>query len=147
MLSKTCNQNVYRLDIANRDYSCHLLQCNACPCTCHVNGCKVTFKSRCEMVLNCSRRDCKQTRVHTLDITGELCTEQNFNAIDCAQNCYAVKSEDNCFWCTKCLRGFCSSSNSYRSNFISSAPSTASQGLATPISTVQRKDNYHTWCE
>ena len=147
MLSKTCNHNVYRLDNANKDYSCHLLRCNAYSCTCHGNECKEMFTSRCEMVLNCSRRDCKKTRVHTLSFTGEQCREQNFNAIDCAQNCYAVKSEDNCCWCTKCLRGFCSSSTSYRSNFISSAPSTASQGLATPISTVQRKDNSHSWCE
>nr|XP_058949103.1 adhesion G-protein coupled receptor D1-like [Pocillopora verrucosa] len=47
--------------------------------------------------------------------------------------------------CTKCLRGFCSSSDSYRSDLISSAPSTATQGFSTQISTVQRKDKSHTW--
>ena len=87
--------------------------------------------SRCEMVLNCSRRHCRQH----CDATG------------CPWTCDAVTWEDNRCWCTKCLRGFCSSSNSYSSNFISSAPSTASQGFATQISTVQRKDNSHTWCE
>ena len=54
---------------------------------------------------------------------------------------------DKCCTCTKCLRSFCSSSDSYRSNFVSSASSTASQGFATQISTVQRKDKSHTWCE
>ena len=132
MLSNTFNRNECRLDTANKDYSCHLLQCNVC-CTCRGKGSQQTNKqtSRCEMVLNCSRRDCRQ----------------HCDAIDCPWTCDAVTWEDNRCWCTKCLRGFCSSSNSYSSNFISSAPSTASQGFATQISTVQRKDNSHTWCE
>ena len=133
MLSKTCNHNEYRLDNANMDYYCHLLQCNACSCTCRGKGSQQTNEhtSRCEMVLNCSRRHCRQ----------------HCDAIDCPQTCDAVTWEDNRCWCTKCLRGFCSSSNSYRSNFILSALSTASQGFATQISTVQQNDNSHTWCE
>ena len=49
--------------------------------------------------------------------------------------------------CTKCLRGFCSSSDSYRSNYTSLVPSTASQCFTTSISTGQPKDNPHTSCE
>ena len=129
VLSKTFNHNECRLDTANEDYSCHLFQCNAC-CTCRGKEANEQT-SRCEMVLNCSRRHCRQ----------------HCDAIGYPRTCDAVTWEDNRCWCTKCLRGFCSSSNSYRSNFISSAPSTASQGFATQISTVQRKDNSHTWCE
>lgn len=49
--------------------------------------------------------------------------------------------------CTKCLRGLCSSSDSYRSNYTSLVPSTASQCFTTSISTGQPKDNPHTCCE
>ena len=129
MLSNTFNHNECGLDTANKDYSCHLLQCNAC-CTCRGKEANKQT-SPCEMVLNCSRRYCRQ----------------HCDAIGCPRTCDAVTWEDNRCWCKKCLRGFCRSSNSYRSNFISSAPSTASQGFATQISTVQREDNSHTWCE
>ena len=129
MQSKACNQNFSRLDCVNNDFSCQLLQHNAYSCSCLGTGCKQTCTRRFQTVLKFSKRDCM----------GGQCRKQYRNAIYCTRTSDTVTCGDKRVWC--------SSSNSYRSNFIPSAPSTASQGLATQISTVQRKDNSHTWCE
>ena len=139
MQSKTCNQNVYSV---YNDFSCQLLQHNAYSCSCLETGCEQTCTRLCEMVPKFNGRDCNQlcdVKTWTLNFMGVRCQKQHQNAIYCTRTSDTVTCGDKRVWC--------SSSNSCRSNFISSAPSTASQGLATQISTVQRKDNSHTWCE
>ena len=139
MQSKTCNHCEYSV---RNDFSCQLLQRNAYSCSCPERGCKQTCKCWCEMVLEFIRRDCQQfcdAETCTLNVMGGQCRKQHRNAIYCTQTSDTDTCGDKRVWC--------SFSNSYRSNFISPAPSTASQGLATQISTVQRKDNSHTWCE
>ena len=139
MQSKTCNQSGYR--VCN-DFSCQLLQRNAHSRSFPETGCKKTSKCWCEMVLNFIRIDCQQfcdAETCTLNFMGGQCQKHHWNTICCTRTSDTVTWGDKHVWC--------SCSNSYRSNFISSAPSTASQGLATQISTVQRKDNSHTWCE
>ena len=198
MHSDTCSHNVYRLDCANNNYSCHVLQSKAYPCTCLETECKQTCESwvkRGEIVLKCRGGDCEQScnaGTRTLNCRGEQCSTQHCHASDCTQTCDAVtcnitrtsptgpqvrvkcsgngqccgglmssldsyplpqgilsttRCGGNRCTCTKCLGGFCSSSDSYRSNLISYAPSTASQSFPTQISTAQRKDNPHTRCE
>ena len=142
MQSKACNHNVYRLDCVNNEFSYQLLQHNAYSCSCVGTECKQTCTRWCEMVPKFSGRDCNQfcdAERCTLNFTGVQCLKQDQGAIYCTRTSDIVTCGDKRVWC--------SSSNSYRSNFISSAPSTASQGLATQFSTVQRNYNSHTWCE
>ena len=142
MQSKPCNLNLYRLDCVNNDFSCQLLQHNGYSCSSLGKGCKQTCIRWFETVLKFSRGDCKQfwdAETCAPNFMGGQCRKQHRNAIYCTQTSDTVTCGDKSVWC--------SSSNSYRSNLIASAPSTASQGLATQISTVQRKDNSHTWCE
>ena len=130
MHSETCNHNVYSVF---NDFSCQLLQNNAYSCSCLETGCKKTCTHWCKMVLKFIGRDCKQfcdAETCTLNFMGVQCRKQHKNAIYCTRTRDTVTCHNSC-----------------RSNFISSAPSTACQGLATQISTVQRKDNSHTWCE
>ena len=139
MQSKTCNHSEY--SVCN-DFSRQLPQCNAYSCSFPETGCKQTCARWCEMVLEFIRRDCQQfcdAETCTLNFMGGQCRKQHLNAI------YCTRTSDTVTWGDKSV--CCSFSNSYRSNFISSAPSTASQGLATQISTVQWKGNSHTWCE
>ena len=139
MQSKTCNHSGYSV---RNDFSCQLLQLNAYSRSCPETGCEKTRKCWCEMVLNFIKIDCQQfcdAETCTLNFMGGQCVKQHRNAICC------TRTSDTVTWGDKSV--CCSFSNSYRSNFISSAPSTASQGLATQISTVQRKGNSHTWCE
>ena len=124
MQSETCNPNVYSVyNNVYNDFSYQLLQHNAYSCSCPRTGCKQTCTHLCKKVLKLNGGEC----------------EQFCDAVYCTRTSDTVTCGDKCVWC--------SPSNSYRSNFISSAPSTASQGLATQFSTVQRKDNSHTWCE
>ena len=134
MQSEICNHNVYSVyNVVYNEFSCQLLQNNAYSCSCLGTRCVQTCTCWCEMVLKFIGRECKQfcdgktCRLNSMEVQ---CLKQHKNAI------YRTRTRDTvtCF-------------NSRRSNFISSAPSTASQGLATQISTVQRKDNSHTWCE
>ena len=142
MQSEPCNLTLYRLDCVNNDFSCQLLQHNAYSCSSLGKGCKQKCIHWFETVLTISRRDCTQfcdAETCTLNFMGRQCRKQHWNAIYCTRTSDTVTRGDKRVWC--------SSSNSYRSNFISSAPSKASQGLATQFSTVQRKDNSHTLCE
>ena len=139
MQSKTRNHSEY--SVCN-DFSCQLLQRNAYSCSCPETGCKQTCARWCEMVLQFIRGDCQQfcdAGACTLNFMRGQCRKHHWNPIYCTPTSDTVTCGDKRVWC--------SSSNSYRSNFVSSAPSKASQGLATQISTVQRKDNFHTWCE
>ena len=132
MQSKTINPSVYGAT----------LQHNAYPCSCLWTECKQTCTLCCKMDLKSSGGECEQFCDHetcTLNSMGGQCQEQHRNAI------YCTPTSDTVTGGNECVR--CSPSNSYRSNFISSAPSTATQGLATQFSTVQRKDNSSTWCE
>ena len=143
MQSETCNPNVYSVynDVYN-DFSYQLLQHNTYSCSCPGTGCQQTCTLLCKMVLKSNGGECEQfcdAETCTLNFMGGQCRIQHRNAIYCTRTSDTVTCGDKCVWC--------SPSNSYRSNFISSAPSTASQGLATQFSTVQRKDNSHTWCE
>ena len=143
MQSETCNVNVYSVynDVYN-DFSYQLLQHNAYSCSFPETGCKKRCTRLCKMVLKLNGRECEQfcdAETCTLNFMGGQCRKQHRNAIYCTRTSDTVTCGDECVWC--------SPSNSYRSNFISSAPSTASQGLATQFSMVQRKDNSHTWCE
>ena len=143
MQSETFNPNV--CSVYNNVYDDlfnQLLQHNAYSCSCLGTGCKQTCTLWCEKVLKLSRGKCEQfcdAETCTLNFMGGQCRKQHRNAICC------TRTSDTVTWGDKSV--CCSFSNSYRSNFISSAPSTASQGLATQISTVQRKGNSHTWCE
>ena len=138
MQSKTCNHSGY---CACNDFSRQLLQCNAYSCSFPETGCEQTCARWCEMVLKFITRNCQfcDAETCTLNFMGGQCRKQPRNAIYCTRTSDTVTCGDKRVWC--------SCSNSYRSNFTSSAPSTASQGLATQISTVQRKGNSHTWCE
>ena len=139
MQSETCNPNV---NSVYNDFSYQLLQHNAYSCSCPMTGCKQTCTLLCKMVLKLNGGEYEQfcdAETCTLNFMGGQCRKQHRNAIYCTRTSDTVTCGDKRVWC--------SSSNSYRSNFISSAPSTASQGLATQFSTVQRKDNSHTWCE
>ena len=143
MQSETFNPNVYSVyNNVYDDFFNQLLQHNAYSCSCLGTGCKQTCTLRCEKVLKLSRGESEQfcdAETCTLNFMGGQCRKQHRNAICC------TRTSDTVTWGDKSV--CCSFSNSYRSNFISSAPSTASQGLATQISTVQRKGNSHTWCE
>ena len=139
MQSKTCNRSGYSV---RNDFSCQLLQRNAYSRSFPETGCEKTRKCWCEMVLNFIKIGCQQfcdAETCTLNFMGGQCVKQQRNAICCTRTSDTVTCGDK----SVC----CSFSNSYSSDFISSAPSTASQGLATQISTVQRKGNSHTWCE
>ncbi|XP_066022332.1 adhesion G-protein coupled receptor D1-like isoform X2 [Pocillopora verrucosa] len=143
--------------------------CNAktCKLNCRGEQCrKQQCKNEVEMCnMHCNAIDCTQTcDAVTCHITRTWLTSPQ-GRVTCSGNgkyCGSLMSSldsypltqgifstddggDKRCTCSKCLRGFCSSSDSYRSNFISSAPSTASQGFSTQISTVQRKDKSHTW--
>ena len=139
MQSETCNPNVYSV---KNDFYYQLLQHNAYSCSCLGTGCKQTCTLWCEKVVKLSGGECEQfcdAETCTLNFMGGQCRKQHRTAIYCTRTSDTVTFGDKRVWC--------SSSNSYRSNFISSAPSTASQGLATQFSMVQRKDNSHTSCE
>ena len=143
MQSETCNLNVYSVynDVYN-DFSYQLLQRNTYSCSCPGTGCQQTCTLLCKMVLKSNRGECEQfcdAETCTLNFMGGQCRKKHRNTIYCTRTSDTVTCGDKCVWC--------SPSNSYRSNFISSAPSTASQGLATQISTVQQKDNSLTRCE
>ena len=132
MQSKTINPSVYGATLQHNAYSC----------SCLWTECKQTCTLCCKMDLKSSGGECEQfcdPERCTLNSMGGQCQKQHRNAIYCTPTSDTVTGGDECV--------MCSPSNSYRSNFISSAPSTASQGLATQISTVQRKGNSHTWCE
>ena len=132
MQSKTINPSVYGATLQHNAYSCSYLW-TECKQTCTL-CCKMDLKSSGgEFEQFCDPETC------TLNSMGGQCQEQHRNAIYCTPTSDTVTGGD------ECVR--CSPSNSYRSNFISTAPSTASQGLATQFSTVQRKDNSSTWCE
>ena len=145
--------------------------CNAktCKLNCRGEQCrKQQCKNEVEMCnMHCNAIDCTQTcDAVTCHITRTWLTSPQ-GRVTCSGNgkyCGSLMSSldsypltqgifftddggDKRCTCSKCLRGFCSSSDSYRSNFISSAPSMASQGFSTQISTVQQKDKSHTWGE
>ena len=132
MQSKTIKPSVYGAT----------LQRNAYSCSCLWTKCKQTCTLCCKMDLKLIEGECEQfcdPKTCTLNFMGGQYQKQHRNAIYCTRTSETDTSG------YKCVR--CSPSDSYRSNFISSAPSTACQGLATQFSTVQRKDNSNTWCE
>ena len=132
MQSKTIKPSVYGATLQHNAYSC----------SCLWTECKQTCTLCCKMDLKSSGGEFEQfcdPETCTLNSMGGQCQEQHRNAI------YCTPTSDTGTGGDECVR--CSPSNSYRSNFISTAPSTASQGLATQFSTVQRKDNSSTWCE
>ena len=125
----------------NNDVKTCNMHCNAIDCTqtCDAVTCKITraWPTSPQGRVTCSGNG---------QCCGSLVSSLNSNPLT-PGIFYTASCGDKRCTCKKRLRGFCSSSDSCSSNFISSTPSKASQGFATQISTVQRKDNSYTWCE
>ncbi|CAH3159244.1 unnamed protein product [Pocillopora meandrina] len=126
--------------------------CNAKTCKLNCSGGKCKFQKCydkgdvCEMDLECSGGgQCNAKQQCKMQIKVEMCN-MHCNAIDCTQTCDAVTCHISRTWPTS-PQGWvsCSGNGEYCGNLISSAPSTATQGFLTQISTVQRKDKSHTW--
>ena len=147
---QTCNAKTCKLNC--REGKCRKQHCKTeveiCNMHCNASNC----------TQNCDAVTCHITRTWptspqgrvTCSGNGEYCGNlmSSLDSYPLTQGIFSTyNGGDKRCTCTKCLRGFCSSSDSHRWNFISSAPSTASQGFSTQISTVQRKNKSHTWGE
>ena len=147
---QTCNAKTCKLNC--RGGQCRKQHCNTEVEMCNMHCNAINCTQACEAVT------CRITRTWPIGPQDKIVCSGNGEYCGSLMSCLdsypltqGIFSTDNggdkCCTCTKCFRGFCSSSDSHRSHFISYAPSTASQSFSTQISTMQRKDKSHTWGE